>query len=134
MNVGRGANIVVDASAFVKRSVCRRWPRLIRERDARMVVCGRLMGEYARHIGKGGLSPRYMHILLNGLRREGRLIDRKEEELVSVAPPDDEDAHVINLAKTTNAIIITDDKKLKEEKAPSYGLKAFYLHEFLRDC
>ena len=99
-----------------------------------MVVCGKLMGEYARHIGKGGLSPRYMHILLNGLRREGRLIDREEEELMSVAPPDDEDAHVIDLAKTANAIIITDDKKLKEEKAPSYGLKAFYLHEFLRDC
>ena len=134
MNIGRGANIVVDASAFVKRSVCRRWPRLIRERDARMVVCGKLMGEYARHIGKGGLSPIYMYILLNDLGREGRLIYKKKEELISVAPPDDEDAHVIDLAKTTNAIIITDDKKLKEEKAPSYGLKAFYLHEFLRDC
>ena len=134
MNIGQGANIVVNTSSMIKRRAMRRIIEAIRERGAKLVLSDELEGQYRMHAADAGLAPRTLWIELERLRREGKLIYKRDEELTPIAPQEDEDAPIIDLAKAAGAIIITSDKELKERKAGAYGIQAFYLHEFLSDC
>lgn len=126
-------NAVLDACALVKRRAGEEIVNKVIERCLKVFVNNKLLTEYRKAARETGFSPIIItDVRLKPLEEGGKLYRVKDDMLQHVAPDHEEDAHIVNLAKTFNALVVTDDKLIIEHLSKKYGLKVINYKEFIK--
>lgn len=125
-------NVIIDASALVMRRAGREIVEKVIERCLKVFVNDKLLDEYREAALETGFSPMIiMDIRLKPLEERGKLDRVEDDTLLHAAPDYEEDSHIVNLAKTFNALVVTAEKRILEKLAKKYEFNAIHYKEFL---
>jgi len=124
--------IIVDANVWGKKKAGERIIKKILEQCSHVLVNQKLLDEYKKTIAEQGMSEStYIINRLGRLSEMGKIQRVNDEELAKFAQENEEDAHIVNLAKTYDALVISEDKYILDTLSEKYNFPAVNFKKFI---